>query len=226
MKALDPVFLGLHAIDESSSGQLSSKMVPKTSYNEKVGVFCQIDGRNRVIEYSDLPEDLARSQSEDGHLGTSRDRSPSTCSRSTSWTGSPGRKGPPRCPCTGPARRSRTSRCRPGSWSSPRNPTPPKLEMFIFDATPLADRSMVCETDRVEEFAPIKNAQGADSPATSCTLQIERAARWLGCRGAGPQEAGAPSAKIEISALSAMGPADLEHLDLPKAIEPGDELVI
>ncbi|MEC8818003.1 MAG: UTP--glucose-1-phosphate uridylyltransferase, partial [Planctomycetota bacterium] len=60
VKALDPVFLGLHAIDESSSGQLSSKMVPKTSYNEKVGVFCQIDGRNRVIEYSDLPEDLAR----------------------------------------------------------------------------------------------------------------------------------------------------------------------
>ncbi|MED6307605.1 MAG: UDPGP type 1 family protein, partial [Planctomycetota bacterium] len=114
-----------------------------------------------------------------------------------------------------------------GELVEPAEPNATKLEMFIFDAIPLADRSMVYETDRVEEFAPIKNAQGADSPATSFTLQIERAARWLEAAGVQvPREAGAPSAKIEISALSALGPADLEHLDLPKAIEPGDELVI
>ena len=227
VKALDPVFLGLHAIDESSSGQLSSKMVPKTSYNEKVGVFCQIDGRNRVIEYSDLPEDLARSQSEDGHLRYLAGSiaihvlSVDFVDRIT------GEEGAAAMPLHRASKKVPHVSLSTGELVEPAEPNATKLEMFIFDAIPLADRSMVYETDRVEEFAPIKNAQGADSPATSFTLQIERAARWLEAAGVQvPREAGAPSAKIEISALSAMGPADLEHLDLPKAIEPGDELVI
>ena len=111
---------------------------------------------------------------------------------------------------------------------NPDAPNATKLELFIFDAIPLAERSMVYETDRVEEFAPIKNAEGSDSPATSAALQFERSARWLEQAGIavprGPE--GAPSARIEISSLSALGPDDLPTEDTPSTIDPGDEFVI
>src|SRR5262249_59447197 len=40
-----------------------------------------------------------------------------------------------------------------------------KFEMFIFDGLPQAQRWTVVETSRREEFMPLKNATGPDSPA-------------------------------------------------------------
>ena len=54
-----------------------------------------------------------------------------------------------------------------------------KFERFIFDVLPLADRWTVTATTRPEEFAPLKNADGADSPATVRQAIIEQAGRWL-----------------------------------------------
>jgi len=42
-----------------------------------------------------------------------------------------------------------------------------KFEMFIFDALPYADTVVVMEVDRTEEFSPIKNEKGLDSPETA-----------------------------------------------------------
>lgn len=44
-----------------------------------------------------------------------------------------------------------------------------KLELFIFDTFPLAERVALLEVHRDEEFAPVKNAPGAesDSPDTA-----------------------------------------------------------
>ena len=38
---------------------------------------------------------------------------------------------------------------------------------------------MTLETHRKDEFSPVKNASGSDSPATARRDMIERAARWL-----------------------------------------------
>jgi UDP-N-acetylglucosamine pyrophosphorylase len=38
---LDPVFIGLHATAEDSSGEMSGKMLAKAEPKEKVGVFCR-----------------------------------------------------------------------------------------------------------------------------------------------------------------------------------------
>ena len=89
------------------------------------------------------------------------------------------------------------------------NPTEPnavKLEAFVFDALPLCDSSIILETDRVEEFAPIKNLTGIDSADTSRALQIERAAAWLEANGVEvPRHAdGTVNATIEISPLTAL----------------------
>ncbi|MHC4501329.1 MAG: UTP--glucose-1-phosphate uridylyltransferase, partial [Planctomycetota bacterium] len=61
----DPLFIGLHALDEA---QMSSKAVVKTAPKERVGNFCLVDGRVTVIEYSDLPDELARERNADGSL--------------------------------------------------------------------------------------------------------------------------------------------------------------
>jgi len=90
--------------------------------------------------------------------------------------------------------------------------------MFVFDAIPLCEQSIVYEVDRVDEFAPIKNAEGNDSPASSARLQTERAAAWLETRGVSvPKRAdGSPDCVLEISPRTAMRPEELDAA----AIEP------
>ena len=68
VKVIDPLFIGLHAAAPDSSGEMSSKMVPKTSPDEKVGVLCRADGKTAVIEYSDPPDEFAQQRDDDGRL--------------------------------------------------------------------------------------------------------------------------------------------------------------
>ena len=94
--------------------------------------------------------------------------------------------------------------------------------------TPLAESSIVLETSRVEEFAPIKNASGIDSPATSHQIQSNRHGGWLQACGVDvPRNGnGDVDAKIEISAMTAL---DLEELlrHPPQAvISRGDEIAL
>ena len=54
-----------------------------------------------------------------------------------------------------------------GKAVKPEQPNAVKLEQFVFDAIPLAQNAIVYTTERGEEFSPVKNAEGTDSPATS-----------------------------------------------------------
>ena len=96
----------------------------------------------------------------------------------------------------------------------PDKPNAVKLEQFVFDAIPLAKNAIVYTTDRAEEFSPVKNAEGVDSPATCRRDQIRRAAAWLRTAGVEvPMKAGEPDAVLEISPLyatSAFAIADAE----------------
>ncbi|MDF1870223.1 MAG: hypothetical protein P1U30_07510, partial [Phycisphaerales bacterium] len=113
-----------------------------------------------------------------------------------------------------------------GLPENPESPNAIKLEQFVFDAIALADRSIVVETDRVEEFAPVKNASGSDSIETSKQLQSQRAANWLIANGVSvPMNSdGTVNATIELSPLTALCPEDLESKDLPDAIEAGSSI--
>ena len=62
---IDPLFLGLHDLTGS---EMSSKTIPKAGPLEKVGNFVIGDGVVQVIEYSDLPEELAKQTNPDGTL--------------------------------------------------------------------------------------------------------------------------------------------------------------
>jgi UDP-N-acetylglucosamine/UDP-N-acetylgalactosamine diphosphorylase len=99
-----------------------------------------------------------------------------------------------------------------GKMVKPEKPNAVKLEQFVFDAIPLARNAMVYMTDRAEEFSPVKNADGSDSPATCRRDQIRRAARWLGEAGVSvPTKDGEPDAVIEISSLYATSAGQLRQ---------------
>jgi UDP-N-acetylglucosamine/UDP-N-acetylgalactosamine diphosphorylase len=105
-----------------------------------------------------------------------------------------------------------------GAKVDPKEPNAIKFEAFIFDALGLCKKSLVVETARADEFAPIKNATGEDSPATSHQLQVDRAGAWLESVGVKvPRRAdGHVDAKVEISPLTALEAGDLKKAQLPR----------
>jgi len=224
---LDPIFIGLHSDPAASSAEMSSKMVAKTDAAEKVGVFCVSGagprkGRVEVVEYSDLPAELASASNVDGSLkynagsiavhilGIGFVEKLNTDARFEL----PYHRADKKIPCCD------------FDTGAPLNPAANngvKLERFVFDALPLCEKSVVLETDRMEEFAPIKNASGGDSPESSSRIQTVRAARWLEAAGVAVPRMpdGSPDCTLEISPRTASTAAELKSARLPKAIERG-----
>lgn len=225
-RVVDPVFIGLHAAGDDSSGEMSSKMIAKTLPEEKVGVMVRAAGRTRVIEYSDLPPEVAAERDASGGLRY-RAGNPAIHLLSVAFverlTEDEHRSA---LPYHRALKKVAFIDVETGNLVEPAEPNAVKLETFVFDALPLAASSIVYETDRVEEFAPIKNASGADSPASSHQIQSERAARWLEAHGVSVprDDEGRLLARIEISPLAALEPADLVAVDLPESIGSGEEV--
>jgi len=227
VRAIDPLFIGLHAQAPDSSAEMSSKMVVKAGPEERVGVFCRSGRRTMVIEYSDLPEALATQRDEAGHLRFNAGSIAihligvdfvERLTADRDHFGLPWHRADKKVPFVS---------LETGRTVEPQSPNAVKLEAFVFDAIPLARSSIVVETKRVEEFAPIKNRDGVDSPATSHQIQSDRAGAWLEMHGVRvPRDAdGHVDARIEIGPLTAIEPADLVGIDLPESIEPGDSVV-
>lgn len=232
---LDPVFIGLHADPAKSSGEMSSKMVPKINAAEKVGVFCTAGagprkGRVEVVEYSDLPADLANQTNPDGSLryiagsiavhilGVGEGGFVEKLNTDERFD-LPYHRADKKIPCIDP---------ESGEPVNPTGNNGVKLERFVFDALPMCEKSIVLETDRLEEFAPIKNATGADSPESCSRIQTLRAARWLEAAGVQvPRKPdGSPDCTLEISPRTASAADELKPAHLPKTIERGASLAL
>lgn len=227
VRIIDPLFLGLHAAAPDSSAEMSSKMLPKVSPDEKVGVFCTSGGKTMVIEYSDLPADLARQTGPDGRLRFLAG-SIAIHLMSVAFVDRLTKKGRFALPWHRADKKVPHVDPATGQIVNPDKPNAVKLEAFVFDAIPLAESSIVYETNRIEEFAPIKNAEGVDSARSSRAIQSERNARWLEKRGVViPRDAaGGVNATIEISPLTALSAEELPAADLPRAVRAGEEVVL
>ncbi len=223
VRMIDPLFIGLHGLDQA---EMSAKMLPKNHAKEKVGNFCLQDGKVSIIEYSDMPAELAELRSDDGNLAFNAGSiaihiiSVGFIDRLTSGTDAklPYHRAIKTVPFVDDS----------GQVVKPDKPNAVKLERFIFDALPLAKHAVILETDRIEEFAPIKNAEGDDSAVSSKQLQTERAAKWLEKQGVKvPRHAeGTVNATIEISPLTATEPSDLAKVNLPAEIKPGETVTL
>lgn len=223
----DELFLGLHAQGPGSSGEMSSKMVAKATWDEKVGVFCLANGRLDVIEYSDLPADMAKAADTAGRLRFNAG-SIAIHALSVSFLEKLATDPEFELPFHRAEKKVPHFDVSTGQAVDPTANNGVKLERFIFDALAKARGSVVLETDRVEEFAPIKNATGADSVVTSQKLQTLRATRWLvRCGTSVPTTAaGEPDCIIELSPLTACAAGDVACVRMPASIERGARILL
>lgn len=225
VRVIDPLFIGLHAIKRA---QMSSKMLPKAYPKERLGNFCLSGGRLMVIEYSDLPDELAEQRLENGELRflAGSIAIHAICVEFAEWLNT--QTGGFALPFHRAEKKVPYVDLETGQRISPNEANAVKFEMFVFDALPLCKTSIIYETDRLDEFAPIKNAQGLDSPQTSRASQIERAAHWLTSQGVHVprDQEGQVDAHIEIRPDTAISPDDLKDVNLPNSIPLGGELLL
>ncbi len=214
---IDPLFIGLHDLTGS---EMSSKTIGKAGPLEKVGNFCFADGKLQVIEYSDLPETLARQTNPDGSLKFNAGSIAIHALR-VSFIQRLNAGGQLRLPWHR-AQKKVGYVDEHGQVIKPEKPNAVKLEQFVFDAIPLAANPLVYTTDRAEEFSPVKNATGDDSPATSKRDQIRRHARWLQQAGVQvPMKDGEPDCVLEISPLFALSPEQISAKKHPAQVASG-----
>ncbi len=189
----DPLFIGLHDL---AAAEMSSKVVAKRDAAEKVGVLGLLNGVLGCIEYSDLSDDLRHATDERGELlfnagniaahvirrdfveelteGGDLDLPWHVARKNLKCISSDGQ----------PAE-------RPGV----------KFETFIFDALARTSASVVLEVLREEEFSPVKNAEGSDSPATT-RADLSRIAAAV---------SGSPGAPVELDPRLAETPGEFEQ---------------
>ncbi len=173
----DPLFIGLHTLDEA---EMSSKALIKNSPKEKIGNFCLVDGRVTVIEYSDLPDKLAEKRNPDGSL-LFQFGSIAIHIINRTFVEKLNAKG-----FSLPLHRAVKKIPHIDQYGNPVEPDQPngiKLESFVFDALPLASKSVILQTIRSQEFAPTKNKTGVDSAETTREMMVARAADWLQSAG-------------------------------------------
>ncbi len=220
----DPLFLGLHSLEKS---EISSRMLPKTNPYEKLGNFCVSDGRLQIIEYSDMPAELAERRNSDGTLAFLAG-SPAIHVISRTFIEELTKDGRLNMPW------HRADKKVPyinenNELVKPEQPNAVKLESFIFDALPLAKRTLVLEGSRKDHFAPTKNATGVDSAESCRRMLCERDAERLELAGKKvPRKAdGTPDCLVEISPATVCDNDDAVNIlsDVRyKAPEPGSEV--
>jgi len=206
----DPAFLGLHLLHDS---EVSTKVVAKTGPEEKMGVVVEIDGVTQIIEYSDLPDEIAQRRTPDGELELwagntaihvfNREFLERILNQALEMPFHRAHKKVPYLDATG----NIVEPAEPNAW---------KFERFIFDVLPHARKALVVETDRAREFNPVKNREGVNSPADVQQNMSRLFAGWLREAGVNVPE-GVP---VEISPLFALDAAEVaRRLDRTRPIE-------
>ncbi len=219
----DPLFIGLHALDKA---EMSSKALIKTGPYEKVGNFCLVDGKVTVIEYSDFLDELAEKRNPDGslafRLGSIAIHIINCAFVERLNVGGfslPLHKAVKNIPHID----------KHGELIGPAGPNGVKLESFVFDALPLASKSIILQTVRSEEFAPTKNTTGVDSVETTRRMMVARAADWLESAGLTiPKKPdGSIDCVLEIAPAFALEKDDIkEKLNQIPKIKPGDTIYL
>ncbi|MCA9222164.1 MAG: UDPGP type 1 family protein [Planctomycetales bacterium] len=200
LQVCDPTLIGYHLLARS---EMTTQVVEKRYPLERVGNVVEIDGRVQIIEYSDLPNEAAELRDETGRLKL--------------WAGNlavhvfdvPFLERVIEHPESLPFHRARKKTpflAADGTRVEPNEPNSIKFERFIFDLLPAANHAIVVEVDPAEAFAPVKNANDAetDTPRIAQAMMVALHRRWL-------REAGAEAPNdvpVEISPLWALDAED------------------
>jgi UDP-N-acetylglucosamine/UDP-N-acetylgalactosamine diphosphorylase len=205
VKVADPFFLGHHI---RARADVSTKVIGKSGPLDKLGNLVLIDGRCGIIEYSDLPERLARQAEADGRLRFRVGNAAihvfdlAFLKKITD--------GELKIPFH-VARKKVPYLNDNGELVEPDSVNALKFEMFIFDVLLMSERWTVVEIERRQEFHPLKNATGIESKETVQQAMSNLAGDWLMQAGAVvPRHPnGDVSVPLEISPLFALDADEL-----------------
>lgn len=173
IKMADPVFVGYHLED---AAEISLKVVKKGNPEEKVGIVVYIDKNLHMIEYSELSRKDMHAKNEDGslkyHAGNIAIHMLNI--RFLEKVYQQGEALPYHAAIK---KVPYLSEC--GNVIDPKQNNAIKFEGFIFDILRYVKKSVIMEVLRKDEFSPIKNMEGENSPATSRQDMTNQFGRWL-----------------------------------------------
>ena len=162
LNMVDPMLLGL---TKKRGTEIASKTIVKNSPYEKVGVFCKKNGKPGVIEYSEIPETLIEEVDENGELMYGE--SHIMCNLYT--LDAIEKIANVELPYHS-AHKKVDFMQEDGNMFYAKEANGYKYEAFIFDGFELFDDITLYRGKREEDFAPVKNAEGVDSPETATKL--------------------------------------------------------
>jgi len=162
VKPVDPLLMGM-SISNKVLGAVKS--IEKTDPKEKVGVFCRKNKKVGVVEYTEITDEMANLRDDYGSL---------VYGDANAIFHLYNIKGLEKvAECKLPyhtAVKKATYIDEHGKLVEGDKPNAYKFEMFIFDSYEMFDDVVVLRVKREEEFAPIKNKEGQDSPETARKL--------------------------------------------------------
>lgn len=170
LKMADPIFLGYHSL---ARAECSTKVVRRKNIEEKVGVYVSVNGKDAILEYSDFG---GLHMSAVDHNGSILYWAGNTAIHifNLAFIKSLNKNGfalPYHC-----ANKDVEIIEKDGSAKTVKAW---KFESFVFDAIPLASTTCCMEVDRAEEFSPVKNKTGPDSPFTARESMVRLHKEWL-----------------------------------------------
>ena len=159
---VDSVLVGLA---ETKKYTAAGKSVVKANPQERVGVFCTRNGKPSVIEYTEITEDMANQVDDNKELVYGE--SHINCNLFSIERINEIAKN--KLPYHSAFKKAKYINGE-GELVESDKPNAYKFESFIFDAFTSLDSMAILRVKREDEFAPVKNASGTDSPETSKEL--------------------------------------------------------
>jgi UDP-N-acetylglucosamine/UDP-N-acetylgalactosamine diphosphorylase len=214
IRIADPAYLGFHL---DAGAEMSCKVIRKRDPMEKVGIIARSDGRIGVVEYTEIDDEHRFATDDDGELVFWAGNA-AIHVFSTAFIRRVAERADELLPYHASAKRI-PAIDEAGRPIEPTEPNGHKLERFVFDALGAAESVCLVEGDRELEYSPVKNARGADSPASARRDLIAVYRSWLDAAGIELPEDGVA---IEIDHSRVDGPEDARQLGIRRCEEAAD----
>ena len=197
----DPAFIGHHVLEKS---EYSLKLCAKRDPYEKVGMPMRFGSSYRMVEYTEMTDEQCNRRGKDGELYF-KYGSPAIHVFDRAFLEREASK-----PMPLHLAFKKIPALENGKVVKPAEPNGYKFEKFIFDILPNAKRAAFLAFEQKDEFSPVKNAEGSDSPGT---CRADMRSKWVGWL----EEAGMkvpPDMPVEIDPVYALDASDIKSVGL------------
>lgn len=162
LKIADTTLIGLA---EDRKVEIATKSILRNSPEEKVGAICKKNGEIRVVEYSEMSEEMKNVKNENGEFKFGESHVMCNLFSIDALKKLANKELPYHI-----AHKKATYLNEQGKLIKPDEPNVYKFETFIFDSWRYFSDIAILRGKRENDFAPIKNKEGIDSPQTAIEL--------------------------------------------------------